>query len=143
MSAWPPSSTRPSPAARRRGAGLLPGDRIVSIGGRSIGTFEDISRYVSIRAGDAVTFDLIRAGAPKAMTATIGVDVERDRFGNEARIGRLGIEGGLPVATPVGRRDRSTGRRDPAGRRYRVGHGRNAGPGDQRAALTSRNWAGP
>ena len=93
-------ATVPGSAAAR--AGLLPGDRIVSIGGRSIATFDDISRYVSIRAGDAVTVDLIRAGAPRAVTATIGVDVERDRFGNEAKIGRLGIEGGLPVATPVG-----------------------------------------
>ena len=90
----------PGSAAAR--AGLRPGDRIVSIGGRTITTFEDISRYVAIRPGETVPVDLIRDGRPAEVNATIGVDVERDRFGNEARIGRLGIEGGMPVVTKVG-----------------------------------------
>ncbi|GGB31959.1 putative zinc metalloprotease [Sphingomonas metalli] len=77
-----------SPAAA---AGLKAGDRIVSLGGRSMESFADIAQYAMIRPGEAVRVSLERAGQPVNTTVTIGTLRQRDRFGNEYRIGRVGI----------------------------------------------------
>lgn len=82
-------------------AGLQPGDRIVALGDRSIDTFDDMIRYVRIRAGEKVTIDFVRDGRTLERRATIATDVQRDRFGNEYRVGRLGIVGDRPVIVPV------------------------------------------
>ncbi|WP_267380212.1 MULTISPECIES: RIP metalloprotease RseP [unclassified Sphingomonas] len=87
-----------SPAAT---AGLMPGDRVIAIGGRPVDTFDDIARYVRIRAGETVAIDLDRRGARLTRSVTVAIDHERDRFGNDYRIGRLGIEGPRPVIVPV------------------------------------------
>ncbi|WP_242095695.1 RIP metalloprotease RseP [Sphingomonas sp. CROZ-RG-20F-R02-07] len=87
-----------SPAAT---AGLMPGDRVIAIGGRPVDTFDDIARYVRIRAGETVAIDLDRRGARLTRSVTVATDHERDRFGNDYRIGRLGIEGPRPVIVPV------------------------------------------
>ncbi len=80
-------------------AGLQTGDRVVSIEGRSIHRFEDIASYVSIRPDQPMAIELERGGERRALTATPqSLEVE-DRFGNRARIGRLGIgPGGVEVA---------------------------------------------
>lgn len=72
-------------------AGIVAGDRIVSVGGRSIERFEDISEVVAIRPGVALDLVLERGGRQIETVATAGIDVRRDRFGNEARLGVLGI----------------------------------------------------
>lgn len=80
-------------------AGFLPGDRILSINGRGIERFEDMVTYVSLRPGQAMRFEIERAGRQMEITATPRSEVQRDRFGNEARIGRIGIgRGGVEVA---------------------------------------------
>ncbi|MBX3562071.1 MAG: RIP metalloprotease RseP [Sphingomonas sp.] len=80
-------------------AGLEPGDRVLAIEGRSIRRFEDIASYVSIRPGQPMAIDYERNGDRRSLTATPqSLEVE-DRFGNRARIGRLGIgPGGVEVA---------------------------------------------
>ena len=83
-------------------AGLRPGDRVTAIGGREMARFEDMVRYVKIRAGEQVRVDYVRAGQPASVTATIGTQVQRDRFGNEYRVGLLGIAPVDPVIRPVG-----------------------------------------
>ena len=82
-------------------AGLQPGDRIVSIAGRRTDTFEDIYRTVSLRPGETVDIDFIRDGRRQIRQATLAVTVERDRFGQEYRVGRLGIGGGMPQVERV------------------------------------------
>ncbi|MDP1026190.1 M50 family metallopeptidase [Sphingomonas sp. KR1UV-12] len=82
-----------SPAAA---AGLRAGDRIVALGGRSVESFADIAQYAMMRPGEAVRVDLLRAGRPASTTVAIGTLKQRDRFGNEYRIGRVGI-GSPPV----------------------------------------------
>jgi regulator of sigma E protease len=81
--------------------GLLPGDRITSLGGRSIETFDDMVRYVRIRAGETVTISFERAGKEISRNALIATDLEGDRFGNQYQIGRLGIESPRPVLVAV------------------------------------------
>ena len=80
-------------------AGLQTGDRVLAIEGRANNRFEDIASYVSIRPEQPMAIELERGGERRALTATPqSLEVE-DRFGNRARIGRLGIgPGGVEVA---------------------------------------------
>lgn len=79
-------------------AGLRPGDRIQAIDGRGIDRFEDIASYVSIRPGEAMVIDFERAGTVRELEITPRALELEDRFGNRARIGRLGVgPGGIEV----------------------------------------------
>ena len=82
-------------------AGLRPGDQIVAIAGRSTDTFEDIYRTVSLRPGETVAIELVRDGRREVRRARLATTVERDRFGQEYRVGRLGIGGGIPEVSKV------------------------------------------
>ena len=82
-------------------AGLQPGDRVSAIAGQSVDRFEDIPRIFSIRPDETVRLDVWRDGALRQIDARIGVRLERDRFGNEYRLGRLGVGPGAPVWVEV------------------------------------------
>ncbi|WP_308814052.1 RIP metalloprotease RseP [Sphingomonas sp. GV3] len=86
------------PAAK---AGLAEGDRIVAVDGRSVDTFSDLARFALIRPAQTVTMTIDRAGRQIETPLTIGTVHQRDRFGNEYRIGRIGIASGAPVLAPV------------------------------------------
>ena len=86
-----------SPAAT---AGFRPGDRIYQVNGSGIDTFADLQSYVSLRPGQPMRFLVERDGAEVALQATSSSEVLRDQFGNEARIGRIGVApGALEFAT--------------------------------------------
>jgi regulator of sigma E protease len=72
-------------------AGLAPGDRIVSIGGRDMDRFEDIARFVALRPGQTMAVDLMRGGRLRTIEVTAEAVSETDRFGNTVRRGLLGI----------------------------------------------------
>jgi len=91
-------TTAGSPAAA---VGLRAGDRITALGGRSVETFDDMIRYVRIHAGETIRIDAVRGDQPIFRDALVATDVQRDRFGNVYRVGRLGILGGKPVVVPV------------------------------------------
>ncbi len=97
----PPVVGQVSPGSAAADAGIRQGDTIVALGGRQIETFDDMVRYVRIRAGETVRIDLRRGDAPLSVGATIATDLQRDRFGNEYRIGRLGLLAGPMVVEPV------------------------------------------
>ncbi|PVX29133.1 RIP metalloprotease RseP [Sphingomonas pokkalii] len=88
-----------SPAAA---AGLQPGDRIVALGGRSVATYMDMVQFTQLRPNEQVRIDMVRDGQPRSVDAVIGTRLERDRFGNEFRIGQLGIGAAESVQVPVG-----------------------------------------
>lgn len=79
------------PGSAAQAAGLVPGDRITALGGRSVESFQDMLRFVQIRGGERIAIDYDRAGQHRSTTATIGTHVEKDRFGNVVKLGRLGI----------------------------------------------------
>lgn len=89
------------PNSAAAAAGLAPGDRIVSLGGRSVDTFDDMVRYVQIRAGEPVAVVYARGDATLRRDVTIGSQLVRDRFGGEHRIGLLGVSPTAPVYVPV------------------------------------------
>ncbi|SMF76502.1 RIP metalloprotease RseP [Allosphingosinicella indica] len=83
-------------------AGFEPGDRIVAIQGSRVERFEDIRTYVSLRPGQPLTFLVQREERRIELTGTPASHVMRDRFGNEAKIGLLGIAPGAPQFISLG-----------------------------------------
>ncbi len=97
----PPVVGSIEPGSPAQQAGLLAGDRITALGGRSVTTFQDMIRYVQIRPGQSVRIDFVRQGSTQTRDAVIGTRIERDRFGNEPKIGRLGIGNTQAELIPV------------------------------------------
>ena len=83
-------------------AGLRAGDRITRLGSRSVETYEDMVAFTRIHPAETIAIDYVRDGEAARVAATIGTDVQRDRFGNEFRVGLLGIARGDVVTLPVG-----------------------------------------
>jgi regulator of sigma E protease len=75
-------------------AGLQEGDRVLEVDGSGIERFEDITRIVQLRPGQSMQIVLERNGTPVTVTATPRLSVQTDNFGNEHRIGLLGIKSG-------------------------------------------------
>jgi len=90
------------PGTAAAAAGLRVGDRVTALGGREVETFEDMVRFVKIRAGERVRVDYVRGDVPQSVEAIIGTQVQEDRFGNSYKVGLLGIAPGAPVIEPVG-----------------------------------------
>ncbi|MGY3452273.1 RIP metalloprotease RseP [Bradyrhizobium sp. USDA 4353] len=73
-------------------AGFKTGDVIAAIDGRSIETFGDMQRIVSVNAGTELTFLIKRDGSEITLKATPALQERKDTFGNTHRIGVLGIQ---------------------------------------------------
>ena len=72
-------------------AGLLPGDRFVSLDGRTIESFSDVQRHVAPRAGTPIAVVIDRDGERVAMTITPERLEIEDRFGNTIEQGVIGV----------------------------------------------------
>lgn len=83
-------------------AGVEPGDRVLSLDGKAIESFEDLRRGVAPFPGERVTLTVERGSEVISIPLTIAEIVERDRFGNEYRIGQIGIGSGSAKFVPVG-----------------------------------------
>lgn len=82
-------------------AGLQSGDRITALNGHVVDDFEDMVRYIRIRAGMPVAVTYERGGTTNTQTITIGSQMLRDRFGNETKVGMLGLSPTAQVSVPV------------------------------------------
>jgi regulator of sigma E protease len=80
---------------------LQPGDRIESIAGQDVESFEDMRRVVSLRPGERVTIAFDRAGSRQEVEARLGEMEVTDEFGQKFRIGLLGVLGGDRVLEDV------------------------------------------
>ncbi|MFM6854755.1 MAG: M50 family metallopeptidase, partial [Sphingopyxis sp.] len=87
-----------SAAAR---AGIMPGDRIISIDGRMMDKFVDIPMAVMHRAGEPMDVVLDRAGARHVVRVTPTAVTETDEFGNEMTSGKLGVRNPHKVITAI------------------------------------------
>jgi regulator of sigma E protease len=72
-------------------AGFELGDEIRAIDGRAVDRFDELADYVRLRPDQQMRFDILREGRDVSITAVTADITIADRFGNEARIGRLGI----------------------------------------------------
>jgi regulator of sigma E protease len=80
----------PGSAAER--AGFLPGDRVISIDGTAIETFGEMQRIVAMSPDQPLHFVVDRSGKTIDITVTPELKTITDRFGNEMRMGLLGIQ---------------------------------------------------
>lgn len=72
-------------------AGFQVGDVVTAIDGRAIGSFSDMQRVVSVRAGEQLTFTVKRGDATVQLHGTPELKEVKDPFGNAHRLGVLGI----------------------------------------------------
>ncbi|QDZ07516.1 RIP metalloprotease RseP [Sphingomonas panacisoli] len=91
-----------SPKSAAATAGLQRGDRITALGGRPVATFDDMVRFIAIRAGEKVTVDFDRGGRAMSQDVVIGTDHRTDKFGNKADVGLLGVGPARVAIAPVG-----------------------------------------
>ena len=87
----PPVVGTLEPSSAAVEAGIRPGDRIVTIDGAAVDRFEDIATYIRLRPDQAMTLGIVRQGRPLELQATPRSITLTDNFGNEARLGQLGI----------------------------------------------------
>ncbi len=81
-------------------AGFRPGDRIVAVNDRAINLYAELQTYVALRPQEPMHFSVERGGQLIAIDAMPRLSVEQDSFGNQARIGYLGVRSnGTPQFT--------------------------------------------
>ena len=78
-------------ASAAEAAGFKPGDLVTAINGEKIDSFSDMQRIVSISAGETLSIDVDRGGAPINLKAAPQLKELKDNFGNVHRLGVLGI----------------------------------------------------
>jgi regulator of sigma E protease len=83
-------SVVPDSAAER--AGLMPGDLFKMVDGMTIERFEDLQQIVSQRPETPIEIVVERDGREVRLTATPTLREFEDRFGNQHRVGQLGIK---------------------------------------------------
>ncbi|MGX9144609.1 RIP metalloprotease RseP [Mesorhizobium sp. 128a] len=89
--------TAGSPAEK---AGILPGDRFVSVNGSKVETFADVQRLVQGRAGDSLTFTMLRDGKEITVTATPELMEQQDALGNKTRVAVIGVVNNKELGQP-------------------------------------------
>ena len=87
-----PVIDRVNPDTAAADAGLQPRDLVGTIDGQAVQRFEDMQRIVQARPGQRLAVTIERDGAPMTLNVTPKVYEFTDRFGNNQRIGRLGVE---------------------------------------------------
>lgn len=72
-------------------AGFAVGDRIVSIDGKSIKSFDDMTMITRLSSGEELVFGVLRDGQQMTIEATPARREITSAFGNKSRLGVLGI----------------------------------------------------
>lgn len=81
-------------------AGIQPGDRFVSIDGTKVESFADVQRLVSGRAGDAITFVMLRDGKDVTVVATPRLMEQEDALGNKVKLAVIGVVNNREMGQP-------------------------------------------
>ena len=80
------------PGSAAAAAGFQSGDVVMAIDGNAIGSFSEMQRIVSIRAGEKLTFTVKRGDSTLQLQGTPELKEVKDNFGNVHRLGVLGIK---------------------------------------------------
>ncbi len=81
------------PGSAAAEAGVLPGDLIVEVAGRTIARFEEVQQLIRLHPGLEVTMVVDRNGEEVELIATPQSRVQEDSLGDEQNIGVLGVVG--------------------------------------------------
>src|SRR3546814_5377063 len=87
---------------------MIPGDRVIAIDGQTISQFEEIADFVRLRPGQTAVIRLQRDGDIESLPVRFDAEQKVDRFGNEYRIGILGITHGERVGVNQSRSEEHT-----------------------------------
>jgi len=87
----PPVISSVTPGSVAASAGLLAGDKVVSVDGFSVRGFEDFQRLVSTAPDRPVAIVVERDGSDVRIGLVPQAVSETDRFGNVHRVGRIGV----------------------------------------------------
>lgn len=90
-SATLPVAQEISPNSTAAAIGMEPGDRIISVDGENIELFDDLRQKIMLIPEQNVEIVYERDGQRVAKQGKIGVHILNDRFGNEYRLGLLGM----------------------------------------------------
>lgn len=88
------------PGSPADAAGFEPGDRFLRVDGNRVETFTDVQRYVTGRAGDALTFVMLRDDREIELVATPELSEQTDALGNTIRVGIIGVVNNQEVGQP-------------------------------------------
>ncbi|WP_370338284.1 RIP metalloprotease RseP [Parvularcula marina] len=72
-------------------AGFEAGDKILTLNGRRVRDFTDMATRVKLSSGETLTFEVERDGRELTLIAVPKRVTQTDGFGNEVRVGQLGI----------------------------------------------------
>lgn len=84
-------------------AGIKAGDRVISVGGEDMTSFEDIRRAVWLHAGEELDVVLQRAGQDIALKVIPDTVEEPDSFGGTMKLGVLGVVNTVQAGEPLSR----------------------------------------
>lgn len=98
----PPIVTGFAETSPARSAGILQGDRVVAVDGKTTETFKDLASAVMIYPNQTVRLTVERDGRQFDVPVKLAERVVTDRFGNESRFGMLGVAGGNLELRQVG-----------------------------------------
>tara|TARA_R110000868_G_scaffold88148_1_gene245876 strand:+ start:3551 stop:4675 length:1125 start_codon:yes stop_codon:yes gene_type:complete len=90
-SATLPVVSEVSPNSTAAAIGMEPGDRVISVNGEKIELFEDLRQKIMLIPEQNVEIVYERDGQRIAKQGKTGVQILKDRFGNEYRLGLLGM----------------------------------------------------
>lgn len=83
-------------------AGIELGDRVVSVSGDKIDSFEQLAEKVAPYPGERLSIEVERAGERLTYAFVIPAVTQRDNFGNTFKTGQIGIGSGPGEFLPVG-----------------------------------------
>ena len=83
------AAVQPGSAAER--AGFHAGDQVLAVDGHRIKGFEEMSRYVRMRAGDSIDFLIKRSQSEIHLVATPALKVVDDPIAGKVQVGQLGV----------------------------------------------------
>ena len=87
----PPVVAEVMPDSAAAEAGLQSGDRITAFGGREIESFQELVGEVTLNPGNSTEISYVRGDARFTAVLTPKVVTVTDAFGNEGRVGQLGV----------------------------------------------------
>lgn len=95
-----PTVASVTPGSPAQEAGILPGDRFVSVDGEKVDTFADVQRLISGRAGDALTVVMMRDGKEVTLSATPKPMEQEDALGNKIKVAVIGVVNNQELGQP-------------------------------------------